>query len=92
MKLDLKALVLTAGILWGAAVFLAGLSNLIWNSYASAYLQFVASIYPGYDASGSFGDLIVGTIYALIDGGVAGLLFGLLYNLFLGKAATSQTS
>jgi ABC-type phosphate transport system permease subunit len=89
MRFNIKALVLTAGILWALTVFLTGLANLIWSGYGSTFLQIAASIYPGYDASGSFVDLIVGTLYALIDGAVAGLVFGWVYNLFVGKLGTS---
>ncbi|MFQ6079201.1 MAG: hypothetical protein ACE5NJ_08725 [Thermodesulfobacteriota bacterium] len=89
MKLNLKALVMTAGILWALAVFLVGLLNLIWSGYGVAFLQLIASIYPGYHATGSAGDLIVGALYALVDGAICGLVFGLLYNLFVGKGSTA---
>jgi len=89
MKLNLKALTLTAGILWALAVFLVGVLNLIWSGYGVAFLQLIASIYPGYHATSSVGDLIVGTLYALVDGAICGLVFGWLYNLFVGKGSTA---
>lgn len=89
MKLNLKALVLTAGILWALAVFFVGVLNLISSGYGVAFLQLIASIYPGYHATGSVGDLIVGTLYALVDGAICGLVFGWLYNLFVGKGSTA---
>ena len=89
MKLNLKALVLTAGIVWALAVFLVGVLNLIWSGYGVAFLQLIASIYPGYHATSSFGDVIVGTLYALVDGAICGLFFGWLYNLFVGKGRTA---
>ena len=85
MKLNLKALTVSLAILWGLCVFLAGLANLIWSGYAAAFLNLLASIYPGYHAAGSFGDLIVGTLYAVLDGAVGGLIFGWLYNSLAGK-------
>lgn len=85
MKLNIKALVFASGIIWGAALLLTGLLNLIWSGYASTFLQVFASIYPGYDASGSAGDLLVGTLYGLVDGATFGLFFGWLYNAFVGK-------
>jgi len=33
------------------------------------------------------GDTLVGTAYALIDGGVGGFIFGWLYNLFAARAS-----
>jgi hypothetical protein len=85
MKLNLKALALTAGILWALALFLVGAANLIWPGYGVVFLQLMASIYPGYHATSSIGDLIVGTSYALVDGAICGLVFGWLYNLFVGR-------
>ena len=48
----------------------------------------LASIYPGYAASGSFGDVIVGSLYALVDAAILGLVFGWLYNLLAGRASS----
>jgi ABC-type phosphate transport system permease subunit len=85
MKLNLKALAFSVAILWGGSVFLTGLTNLIWPGYAAAFLNLLASIYPGYHASGSFGDMIVGTLYAVLDGFLGGLIFGWLYNYLARK-------
>ncbi len=85
MKLNLKAFALTAGILCAAAMLLTGLANLIWTGYGVAFLQLMASLYPGYHADGTIFDLVMGTLYALVDGAIAGLVFGWLYNTFVGK-------
>jgi hypothetical protein len=82
MRLNLKALALAGGILWALALLITGAANLIWPGYGEAFLKMIASIYPGYHASRSLGDLIIGTLYALIDGAIGGLLLGWLYNLF----------
>lgn len=87
MKLNLKAFALTAGILWAAAMLLTGLANLIWSGYGVAALQMMASVYPGYHANGTIFDLIMGVLYALVDGAIAGLVFGWLYNTFVGKGS-----
>ncbi len=86
MKLNIKAFCLTTGILWALAVFLVGLANLVWPGYGGAFLQLIASIYPGYDAGRSMGAVIVGTLYALLDGLVLGLVFAWLYNLLAGRS------
>ena len=85
MRLSIKALAFTGAILWGGSMFLTGVGNMIWPSYAVAFLELVASIYPGYDASGSFGSVIVATLYGVLDGAVCGLLFGWVYNCFAAK-------
>jgi len=82
MKLNLKALTIAFAILWAGVVFIVGAVNLIWPGYGKAFLLMLASIYPGYKASGLFGDMIAGSLYALVDGAIAGLILGWLYNLF----------
>jgi hypothetical protein len=86
MKLNLKALMVTFAILWAGAVLLVGVANLIWPGYGKSFLLILASIYPGYAASGSFGDVIVGSLYALVDAAILGLVFGWLYNLIAGRS------
>ena len=86
MRLNLKAITLTAGILWAFAIFITGIANLIWSGYGDAFLKIIASIYPGFNAEGSIGDVIIGTLYAFVDGAACGLIFGWIYNLFVGKS------
>jgi hypothetical protein len=83
MQLNIKALSLVAGIFTAASILLVGVLNLFWSGYGGAFLQIMASIYPGYDAAGTVGDLIVGTLYGLVDGLVCGWIFGWLYNRFI---------
>jgi len=90
MKLNIKAFMLTSCILWTACVFIMGIANLIWPGYGSMFLQLVASIYPGYDASPTIGSVIVGALYAVVDGAIFGLVFAWLYNLLLGKGAPAE--
>ena len=79
MKLSIKALALSFGIIWGAAIFLVGIAHLIWPGYGTAFLGLVDSIYPGYDVGG-FGSVIVGTLYGLVDGAIGGAVLAWLYN------------
>ena len=85
MKLNLKALTVTFAILWAGVVFIVGVANVIWPGYGRGFLQMLASIYPGYAASGLFGDVVVGSLYALLDGAVLGFILGGLYNLMAGR-------
>ncbi len=82
MKLSVRALATAMSLLWGGGVLLVGLGNLVSPSYGSAFLQMVSSVYPGFHASGTLADVIVGTIYALVDGAIGGLVFAWLYNVF----------
>jgi hypothetical protein len=82
MRLDVTALALTAGLLWGAAMLLVAGANLVWPGYGRAFLELVGSIYPGYRPGAGIGSVIVGTLYALVDGVVGGAVFAWLYNRF----------
>jgi hypothetical protein len=89
MRLNLKAITLTSGIIWALAILLTGIMNIIRTGYGDAFLKVMASLYPGFKADGSFGDVIVGTSYALVDGAACGFIFGWVYNLFAGKRSTT---
>jgi len=91
--LSVKALSFAFAILWAATVFVAGILNLIWPGYAVAFLDLVKSIYPGYAGIAGFGGVIVGTLYALLDGAIGGAVVAWLYNVFAaGKRARVPTS
>ena len=85
MRLNTAAIAVAFGILWGACVLILGITNMIWPSYGQALLQICASIYPGYHPGTGIGSVIVGSIYALLDGIVGGAIFGSLYNLVAGE-------
>jgi hypothetical protein len=85
MKLSVKGLALASGILWGVAMLGMGLANLIWSSYGQQFLQLMASVYPGYHATRSVGEVIVGTLYGVVDGFIGGAVFAWLYNQFVGS-------
>ena len=81
MKLSIKGLALASAILWGVAMLLMSLANLIWGSYGQ-FLQIMSSVYPGYHATRSIAEVIVGTLYGAGDGLVGGAVFAWLYNQF----------
>lgn len=73
---------------WGGAILFLGLVKLASPTYGLSFLQMVSSVYPGFHASRTIGDVLVGTGYALIDGAIGGLLFGWIYNLSLGRKSS----
>jgi ABC-type phosphate transport system permease subunit len=85
MRLNTVAMAIAFGMFWGTCVLIVGAANLIWPTYGQALLQICASIYPGYHPGSGIGSVIVGSIYALVDGIVGGAIFGWLYNLFAGQ-------
>ena len=82
MKLSLKGLGIAGALVWGGGIFLVGLANLVWEGYGVAFLEVIASIYPGYDVEADFGQVIVGTLYGALDGVIGGFVFGFIYNRF----------
>ena len=89
MKLSVKNLGITAGVIWGGAVLLVGLAHLVWPNYGTAFLELAASIYPGYEIGG-FGSVIIGTLYALLDGGIGGAIFAWLYNTLAAREPAAR--
>jgi|TARA_B100000953_G_C17803780_1_gene353010 ABC-type cobalt transport system substrate-binding protein len=86
-KFNCKATAVTFGLLWGGLIFLVHISNLTWPGYGQAALDVIASIYPGYHPTASFAQVLIGTLYGLLDGAVGGVLFAWLYNLWAEKFA-----
>lgn len=90
MKLSPVAFAATAAVVWGAAIFVIGGINALIPGYGETVLALVVSIYPGYEASGSLGDLLLGTAYAFFDGLAGGFVFALLYNTAVRFTATED--
>jgi len=70
------------GALFTAIAFFGSLLNVVLRPYGGAYLALLTSLYPGYDSTSGLAGVIVGTLYSLIAGVVAGFVFGSLYNFF----------
>jgi len=81
MRFNVTALTLAVGLIWGAAILVVASANQIWPGYGRAFLDLVASIYPGYHPSSGAGSVVIGTLYGLVDGAIAGAVLGWLYNL-----------
>lgn len=96
MSLNAKALATAGAILWGGCCLLVGVANLIWESYGVACLELAASVYPGYHGPDGLWSVVVVTLYALVDGAVAGAVIAWLYNWAAGRgtaaAPTTQAS
>ncbi len=80
MKLNIKALALAIGGTWAGCILLVGLAHLVWPGYGGTLLDLAASVYPGFHPANGLGAVIVGTLYALVDGLVGGAFFAWLYN------------
>ncbi len=87
MRLSLKGMAAAGGLLWGGSILCLGLINLAKPAFGLSILEAVSSVYPWFHVSRHFADVVVGGADALVDGAIAGLLFGWLYNLFAGERA-----
>ncbi len=76
-KLDVKALGLTLGIVWGAAMFIMGVMAMFFN-YGDGFVKALGSLYIGYKAT-ALGSLI-GAVWGFIDAGICGVIIAWLYN------------
>ncbi len=91
MKLNIKALALASAILWGLGMLVMTLANLVSGSYGAQFLQLMSSVYPGYHATRSIGEVIVGTLYGAVDAFICGAVFAWLYN-HLGAASQQHST
>ncbi|MBN2223373.1 MAG: bacteriophage holin [Deltaproteobacteria bacterium] len=78
MKLSVKALALTSGILWGLGLFFATWWIILMNGESSE-TTFIGMIYRGYSLTplGS----VFGLVWGFFDGLIGGAIFAWLYNL-----------
>ena len=82
MRLNIKAAALTAGLVWGVlAMFAIGVGNLLSPGFGQAFLDVMASVYPGYTAEPGLGQVLIGALYGALDGAIAGVVFAWLYNI-----------
>ena len=79
-RLSPLAMGVTLAVLLCGGIFLVGLVAMAAPGYGDSLLAGFASIYPGYDNSGTFGDLLIGLLFVTIDVFVGGLVFAWLYN------------
>ncbi|MCH9047446.1 MAG: hypothetical protein IH836_00655 [Proteobacteria bacterium] len=80
MKLSIKALAITAAIIWGGALLIVGSANIMFPGYGSDFLEVMGSIYPGYQPGTGFPSVIIGSLYGVVDAGIGAAIFAWLYN------------
>ena len=87
MRMNVAAFALAAGLFWGLAVLAISLANLAWPPYGRAFLDLLASMYPGYHPGAGIGSALMATLYGLADGVASGALIAWLYNLIAQRSA-----
>ncbi len=77
-QIHVKAISLSAGIVWGLGLLLCGwVASTGWCDY---FVEVMSSVYIGY--APTFGGGIIGGIWGFVDGAVGGFIFAHLYNYF----------
>lgn len=77
MRLQAGKLGIASGLVWGFSLFFLTFVNM-WTGYATEFLIFLSSVYPGYHVS--FSGALIGLVYAFFDGFVALFLIAWVYN------------
>ena len=85
MRFSAKALAIAGAIVWGGAVLVVSLINLAVPTYGASFLHGISSVYPGFHASRTGLDVLVGTVYGIADGAAGGCIFAWLYNWLLAR-------
>ena len=76
-KLNIKALGLTLGIVWGIGIMFLGLTSTFWN-WGLGFVTLMGSVYIGYNST--LGGTLIGTIWGFCDGTIGGMLIAWFYN------------
>ncbi len=82
MRPSTKAMTFSAALLWGGAMLFVGLIHMQVPSYGGEFLRAMSSVYPGADTAPTLGRVLLGTVYGMVDGAIAGCLFAWLYHAF----------
>lgn len=77
-RVDGEALGKAMGLLWAGAVLVLGLTAR--QGWGEEWQDLLSDVYLGYDSTNQ--GLVIGTIWAFVDGFVGAYLLAWLYNLF----------
>jgi hypothetical protein len=76
----MKAVAMTAGLIWAGCILLIGIVHLADPRYGSGFLTVMSSLYPGLHFAHAWENILGGTVYGFVDGVIAGLLFAWVYD------------
>lgn len=82
MRLNVKALAFTSGLVWGIGLFLLTWWVIAFDG-ATGDTTLIGHIYRGYQIS-PVGSLF-GLVWGFVDGFIGGAIFAWVYNYFVGR-------
>ena len=85
MRLNIKALALTSGLIWGMGLFIMTWWIILFEG-STGEVTLIGQIYRGYTIS-PIGSLI-GLVWGLMDGLIGGAVFAWLYNLIVSRSSS----
>ena len=79
MKWTTKRFAIAGGVMWALCLFVTTLASVYMGGFAKAFLDGIASIYPGYSISvvGSF----IGLVYGFVDVFIGVYIFAWIYKM-----------
>jgi len=77
MKLDVKALALSCGLIWGLGLFLVTWWVILLDG-SSGEITWLGHVYRGYNIS-AVGS-VIGAAWGFVDGAIGGAILALVYN------------
>ncbi len=80
MKLSVRAISITMGLLWAASMLVVGIINLAAPGYGGDFLRMMSSVWPGFHDSRTWASVVIGTLYGFADGAIGGLIFAWIYD------------
>lgn len=82
MKLNVKALALASGLIWGLGLFILTWWVMMFDG-ATGDPTLIGKLYRGYSISPA--GSVIGLAWGLADGAIGGGIFALVYNAFAGR-------
>jgi len=80
-KLNVKALAVGLGVLWGFMMLFVGWASIF--GWGTKFVEIMASIYFGF--APTFLGGIIGAIWGFFDGAIGGAIIAIVYNIVVGK-------
>ncbi len=88
MKLSIRGIALTMGLLGAACMLAVGIVNMITPNYGADFLNMMSSVYPGFHYSRTWMSVLIGTVYGFMDGSIGGWVFASIYDWIVGEHHT----
>ena len=92
MRINVKSVSLTLAMFVAMLMLVVGLVRLVSPDYGQAFVEVMASLFPGYTGHATFGQVIIGALYGALDGAIGGAVFGWLYNCCSERRSSSSSA